>query len=256
MCGVFGYIATRGERVSIHRLMAIAAATETRGRDAWGLAWIDGRGRMRTFKQTGPITDSLSMLSMAADARLLIGHCRWATHGDPDDNRNNHPHRAGSGWIVHNGVIANYRSLIAWHGLDPQTDCDSEVLGLLFDQARGDVAERSAAAVACVPEYSPLVLLGLWTSPRRLVAIRKGNPLHVAQVREGRYLASLPLNMPGRPVAIADRSIVVYGAHRGQITITTRPLERQRVFGFSRIDGAPVFVEDEGESEFDWLAEE
>lgn len=47
----------------------------------------------------------------ARGALALIGHCRWATHGSPADNRNNHPHPAGRGWIVHNGVVFNHGEL-------------------------------------------------------------------------------------------------------------------------------------------------
>ena len=38
-------------------------------------------------------------------AAVVVGHCRYATHGSPRDNRNNHPHPAGSGQLMHNGVV-------------------------------------------------------------------------------------------------------------------------------------------------------
>jgi glucosamine 6-phosphate synthetase-like amidotransferase/phosphosugar isomerase protein len=79
----------------------------------------------------------LDDLEPCRHAVAVIGHCRWATHGDPQDNRNNHPHPAGRGWLVHNGVIRNDQALLHQDKLRPRTDCDSEVLGLLMIRSLG-----------------------------------------------------------------------------------------------------------------------
>src|SRR5262249_33593856 len=153
------------------------------------------------YKQTGRVSDHLGLLGMAADARMLVGHCRFATQGSPDDNINNHPHPADGGWIVHNGQVHNYRELVGRLGLHPVSDCDSEVLGLLIEGGTGNVLDRCRSAVGAVsPEDDPgtlfgydqpLVLLGLWPRPDRLVAVRRGNPLHDALTAQGYYLGSL-----------------------------------------------------------------
>jgi glucosamine 6-phosphate synthetase-like amidotransferase/phosphosugar isomerase protein len=210
MCGVFGFVATGQGRLNLDRLKRIAKVTESRGHDAFGFAWIDARGRLRCFKQMGRITDALGLLSMMGDARMLIGHCRWATHGDQRRNINNHPHPADGGWIVHNGTLPDYRDVIEERGLAPVTECDSEVLGLLIEQLDGTLAQRCSAAVRIAsPRYDserPLVMLGLW-KPGRLVMIRRGNPLHFSQVREGTYLASLPDDLPGSPRSVKNGSL-------------------------------------------------
>jgi glucosamine 6-phosphate synthetase-like amidotransferase/phosphosugar isomerase protein len=220
MCGVFGFVSRDGGKLNLAVLGRLAEATERRGPHAFGLAWIDRRGRLKCYKQTGRVSDHLGLLAMAADARMLIGHCRFATQGSPQDNINNHPHPADGGWIVHNGHVRDYERLLGAHDLYPVSACDSEVLGLLVERADGSVLDRCRAAVrqaAPEPEAGtlfglaqPLVLLGLWPRPDRLVVVRQGNPLHYGKVEEGVYLASLPDGLPGNSLAVKDRTACLF----------------------------------------------
>jgi glucosamine 6-phosphate synthetase-like amidotransferase/phosphosugar isomerase protein len=220
MCGVFGFVSRDGGRPNLGLLARVARVTERRGPHAFGFAWIDARGRLKCYKQTGRITDHLGLLAMAADARMLVGHCRFATQGDPADNINNHPHPADGGWLVHNGQVRNYDALVRSFNLFPVSDCDSEVLGLLVERGEGTVLDRCcAAARAASPDaepgtlfglHSPLVILGLWPRPDRLVAVRRGNPLHCGEADEGVYLASLPDGLPGEVRPIADGTACLF----------------------------------------------
>jgi glucosamine 6-phosphate synthetase-like amidotransferase/phosphosugar isomerase protein len=222
MCGVFGFVSCDGGRPDLGVLARVARVTERRGPHAFGFAWIDGRGRLKCYKQTGRIGDHLGLLAMAADARMLVGHCRFATQGDPADNINNHPHPADGGWIVHNGQLPRYDELLRDFGLYPVSACDSEVLGLLVERARGTVLERCRAAVrAACPEGEagslfgrrpPLVLLGLWPRPGRLVAVRRGNPLHCGGTAKGLYLASLADGLPGAVGTMDDETACLFTA--------------------------------------------
>jgi glucosamine 6-phosphate synthetase-like amidotransferase/phosphosugar isomerase protein len=207
MCGVFGFVAkTDLDKPNVEALARIARVTSTRGRHAWGMAWIDRRGTLRMFKQTGPITDHLGLLRLACDATLLIGHCRYATQGAFEENVNNHPHPCDGGWFVHNGIIPDYESIIREHKLFPNSDCDSEVLGLLVEKFGGvggeGLCERIEKAVSCT--RGPLVMLGLW-KPGEIVAVRRGNPLHFSETNEGTYIASLPEGMPGKAESAGDK---------------------------------------------------
>jgi glucosamine 6-phosphate synthetase-like amidotransferase/phosphosugar isomerase protein len=222
MCGVFGFVSRDGGKLNLSTLGRIAVATERRGPHAFGFAWIDRWGRLHCYKQTGRISDHLGLLTLAADARMLIGHCRFATQGDPANNLNNHPHAADGGWIVHNGQVRNYEELLGAFDLYPVSACDSEVLGLLMERQHGSVLDRCRAAVRAVcPEEepgslfgarSPLVLLGLWPRPDRLVAVRHGNPLHLGKTDHGLYLASLADGLPGDVFAVKDHTACLFTA--------------------------------------------
>lgn len=210
MCGVFGFVA-RGGKMDMGRLDAIARTTEARGRHAWGMAWLDGDSVLKMFKTTGRISDRLALLRMAKDARFLIGHCRYATQGLPTDNNNNHPHPSDGGWIVHNGMIHDYEELLDYHDFYPTTKCDSEVLGLLIERAKGRRIDRCVEAALSVnlARRAPLVLMGLW-KPGRLVIVRNGNPLHVGVTSGGYYFGSLPAGLPGDVRRMKDDSAMEF----------------------------------------------
>lgn len=213
MCGVFGFIADGSGKLNLNLIERIARVTERRGPDAFGFAWIDRHGKIHAFKQTGRISHALPILAMAADARMLIGHCRYATHGDFRSNINNHPHPCDGGWIVHNGTLPRYELMIEDYNLLPVGSCDSEVLALLVEKFTGKIAHRCAKAVeAIAPDagHQPLVMLGLWSRPNRLTVVRRGNPLHWSRTSQGIYIASLAEGMPGKPAAVRDGSVHVF----------------------------------------------
>lgn len=206
MCGVFGFVSYDGKGPSIKRLARIASVTMRRGPHSFGFAWLDWAGRMRMFKKTGRIVDHLGLLDMAKNARVLIGHCRYATHGSPENNLNNHPHPADGGWIVHNGVVRNHEELAAEYDLWPVTECDSEVLGLLIAGSRGSLMERCARTASVA--RGDLAVLGVWGHPARMVAVRSGNPLSIGEANDGErfYLGSLAEGLPGKVSEVPDNT--------------------------------------------------
>jgi len=220
MCGIFGFVANnKDSRPSIKRLAEIAIATETRGRHAFGFAWIDSRNRLRMFKQTGRISDSLGMLSMMSDARMLIGHCRYATAGCYRNNLNNHPHPSDGGWIAHNGVISRAAELAEDHDLPLVTECDSEVLAQLIEDLDGTLVGRCEEASELAAD-SPLAMLGLWRNPNRLIALRRGNPLSIGQSKSGHYFASLTRGLPS-PQTVRDDSLLSFTWHGDRSEVET-----------------------------------
>lgn len=221
MCGVFGFVSYSGNGPDLKRLATIARATETRGRHAFGFAWIDAVGRLKMFKQTGRISDNLGLLRMAADAQMLIGHCRWATDGDPRYNINNHPHPVDGGWFVHNGMIPAWRTIARQYEMNLISHCDSEVIGHLIETTEGPLIDRVIDACATAAPDNNLVVLGLWKNPHRLIALRAGNPLHMGEkINDCDYFASLPDGLVD-PFMVKDNTALEFTAdRRGKIKMT------------------------------------
>ncbi len=215
MCGIFGFIGRHGIGPDIARLKWIATETQRRGHHAFGLAWVGADGALHTFKRPGPATANLGDLDRCRGAVAVIGHCRWATHGDPQDNRNNHPHPAGRGFVVHNGVVDNHQALVRKFHLATRTDCDSEVLGLLMARFPGTLGLRAARAAEAAE--GRLAMLGVWRDPTRLLVVRNGNPLSFGETKSGFYFGSLPEELPGGVISISDRYAGVLALDGGEI---------------------------------------
>jgi len=215
MCGVFGFITREGKGPDIARLRRLALRTQTRGEHAFGLAWLNHRGIIHTYKRQGPAQNYLDDLEQCRNAVVLVGHCRFATHGSPADNRNNHPHPAGRGEIVHNGVVFNHDHLVRHYSLHPQSQCDSEILGLLMKRCSGTVAQR--AAWTANQTLGDQAILGVWRNPARLLIVRRGRPLCFGYDPDGCYLASLPEGLPGKVHGVADGSTCVMAYRNGQL---------------------------------------
>ena len=210
MCGIFGFISIDGRGPDVSRLRRLALITQGRGAHAFGLAWLAEDGDIQVFKRPGPAQDYLDELDRCRDAVAVVGHCRFATHGSPTDNRNNHPHADGGGYFVHNGVILNRYQLVRQHRLTQRTRCDSEVLGLLMARCPGSIVRRSVWAANQVE--GGLAMMGLWRAPARMLLCRRGRPLCFGLSRRGCYVASLPDGLPGRVRSVANRSarVLVY----------------------------------------------
>jgi len=228
MCGVFGFVSHDGKGPRDTTLAKIAAATERRGPHSWGIAWVDPRGRLRMYKQPGRITNSLNKLGRLTEgASLVIGHCRYATHGSPRDNDNNHPHPVDGGWFVHNGMVTNYRELAKRNDLELLTACDSEVLGHLIETGDGRTLTDRIHDAAAV-QRGRMVFAGVWARPHRIVLARRDNPLHLTELDGRAYFASLPDSLPGRPYEVDNDTLLELRPGRAPEVWTITPEEPVR----------------------------
>ena len=186
MCGIFGIIGMGGKPISIKQLKEIAVQQEARGPHSFGFAWIDANNRVRHFKTTGRISQQVSFLNACKVAKAVIGHTRYATHGDIDHNINNHPHPSDGGWVVHNGVIGNHEDLEIEYDMLLNSECDSEVLAQMIELNQGKLTDRVKASVNDVDTTYPLCMAGLWKG--YVTVARRGNPLKFWRTRSGNFI--------------------------------------------------------------------
>ena len=224
MCGIFGFIATSsGDGADAEILQRLATANEPRGPHAFGFAHVDADGRLRSFKRPGRPTTMLDRLDAAHGSRVVVGHTRWATNGDPADNRNNHPHRMGRGFYVHNGTIPHFEQLADDYGLEPRTDCDSEVIGLIAELQDGTLAERLKATLDAID--ANMTAMGILPAGRgayRFFAIRRVRPLWFSKTDNGLYFSSVPDALPGDASPMRDRQVWTRNVAR-HVTPPPRP---------------------------------
>ena len=128
MCGIAGYF---GEKRSPQEvLLSILEKLEYRGYDSAGLAYKCLDGKIVFKKEKGELAKLKAKLKQnPCKGGAGIAHTRWATHGKPSP-KNAHPHKAEELFLVHNGIIENYKELkqeLQENGIKFESDTDTEV---------------------------------------------------------------------------------------------------------------------------------
>ncbi|MEP0007131.1 MAG: glutamine--fructose-6-phosphate transaminase (isomerizing) [Balneola sp.] len=179
MCGIVGYIGDRkAHEVIINGLKRL----EYRGYDSAGIALFNGSLEIKKGK--GKVAKLESLIDSSDDAKIGIGHTRWATHGEPNDI-NSHPHTSSSGKLalVHNGIIENYNSLkkvLESKGHTFYSQTDTEVLAKLIEDVYSknpdDFKKAVQIALAQVEGTYGVAIIHA-DFPDQLIVARKGSPL-------------------------------------------------------------------------------
>ncbi len=187
MCGIFGYVGTRtAEPILIEGLRTL----EYRGYDSAGI-FVPGYG---VVKAVGPIDNLAAKIKETIPGTSGIAHTRWATHGVPSE-ANAHPHKDMSEniWLVHNGIIENYRELkegLLVQGIRFYSDTDTEVLAKLIGSFyRGDLREAVTQALRAVRGTYGLAVMSD-KRPDEIVAARMGSPIVLGLAVDGNFIAS------------------------------------------------------------------
>ena len=181
MCGIVGYI---GDKNAKDVILKGLKRLEYRGYDSAGICTMNSQ-TFEITKTKGKVADLISSISDDIhQGGMGIGHTRWATHGEPN-NENAHPHNDVSGKItlVHNGIIENYislKELLADNGIICQTETDTEVLvqfiGYLYKKEKLDfISTVRLALKELVGAYG--VALMCEDVPDTIIAARFGSPL-------------------------------------------------------------------------------
>ena len=190
MCGIIGYTGSEDVR---EVLLDALELLEYRGYDSAGIALRDEEsGKTEVRKCAGRVSD---LRAICASEKVVsqcgIGHTRWATHGGVNDC-NAHPHQVGKATLVHNGIIENYRELIADYDLADtlKSETDSEVVAALLNRFyEGKPEEAIKKTVSKLKGTFALVIL-FEDQKDVIYSTRNVSPIVATICKEGAMLAS------------------------------------------------------------------
>ncbi|WP_424689304.1 glutamine--fructose-6-phosphate transaminase (isomerizing) [Halarcobacter ebronensis] len=186
MCGIVGYI---GKQNTTEILLDGLKELEYRGYDSAGIALLNEE-KIDVFKALGKLSNLQEKISKAnLDTYSIgIGHTRWATHGKPTE-LNAHPHLGEFSYVVHNGIIENYKEIkdeLMQKGHKFVSQTDTEVIVHLFenyynlcndeDKAFNQTIERLEGAFS--------ILLITKANIEKIFFFKHGSPLIIAKGNE------------------------------------------------------------------------
>lgn len=190
MCGIVGYIGSEKTQsylvTGLHRL-------EYRGYDSAGIVTIGLDGKANLLRAKGKVSELETLVNKCPNSDIVgIGHTRWATHGEPSKT-NAHPHQSGDIYLVHNGIIENYKDLKA--GLSKHkfvTQTDTEVLAALinsFYDKNTSLFEAVTQALKLVVGTYGIAVISV-RNPDEIIVARSGSPLIIGVGDCETYIAS------------------------------------------------------------------
>jgi glucosamine--fructose-6-phosphate aminotransferase (isomerizing) len=251
MCGIVGYV---GGRDAAPIILGGLEKLEYRGYDSAGICTINGRGA-EMLRSQGKLANLARLLDVTPlGGNLGIGHTRWATHGRPCEE-NAHPHRGGSVFVVHNGIIENHRELkenLVRLGHDFRSQTDTEVISHLINQhlklgesfesaVRQALRDLKGAYALCIVNEE---------DPETLIAARQGSPLVVGLGDREFFIASdapAILNHTREFVYLDDGELAVFRDR--EVTFTDLD-GRLLVKKAKHIDWTPLMAEKGGYRHF------
>lgn len=194
MCGIVGYI---GNKEAQRILLSGLRRLEYRGYDSAGIVTLDSTGKGTLLREKGKVAELDKLVAKNETKDVVgIGHTRWATHGAPSE-RNAHPHKAGDIYLVHNGIIENYRDLktmLEGQGYKFSSDTDTEVLTVLIDsiyqkQKTPNLLEAVSGALQAVVGAYGIAVFSV-KNPREIIVARKCSPLIIGVGENEAFIAS------------------------------------------------------------------
>ncbi len=187
MCGIVGYI---GKNNTTNNLINGLKELEYRGYDSAGIALLN-ENKIEVCKALGKLTNleqKLTESNLENKHHLGIGHTRWATHGKPTE-LNAHPHLGEYSYVVHNGIIENYKELkeeLINDGHKFVSQTDTEVIVHLFENFNNKLDDATKAFKETIAKlqgaYS--ILLITKSQPDSIFFFKHGSPLIIAHGNE------------------------------------------------------------------------
>jgi glucosamine--fructose-6-phosphate aminotransferase (isomerizing) len=186
MCGIFGYI---GNKNTAEVLLDGLKELEYRGYDSAGLALLN-ENNIDVYKALGKLENLRKKTKdiMNKEFYLGIGHTRWATHGKPTE-LNAHPHLGEYSYVVHNGIIENYKELkddLISQGHKFVSQTDTEVIVHLFENINNKINDTKQAFKDTISKLKGAfsILLVSKADPKKIFFFKHGSPLIIAKGNE------------------------------------------------------------------------
>ncbi len=195
MCGIIGYIGKKNDpQIGLNALKRL----EYRGYDSWGVSIFNSEKKeIFCFKRVGKIIDSEREFEKANFiGNPFLFHCRWATHGEVTEE-NSHPHFdcQRNIYLVHNGIIENYRELkekLIKGGHKFTGETDSEVICHLIEKFfQGNLEEAVREALGYIKGAYGLAVISR-EDPQKIVVAKLSSPLLLGINRDEFLVASDP----------------------------------------------------------------
>lgn len=191
MCGIVGYV---GNKKAQEFLISGLKRLEYRGYDSAGIVTIDKDGNSTLLRATGKIVNlEEKLIKNKRDDKIGIGHTRWATHGEPSEE-NAHPHQAGDIFLVHNGIIENYKELKkTLKNHDFKSETDTEVLAALvnsfYKNGKYPLVNALIQALKLVRGTYGVAVVSR-KNPDEIIVARSGSPLVIGVGNNETLIAS------------------------------------------------------------------
>ena len=246
MCAISGFYCYNEQRPSVEILKGLMLASQTRGKSAAGMAYMNNKNQIMIRKQEGPAEDLVTGMTdvdwaeVSRSPRALF-HARATTKGSEKDNENNHP-VSNYGWVVvHNGHITNDDELFAYYKEERYAAVDTAAIPLVLKQ--GKDYEDSLRHLSILAGQASMAVWSL-SHPDKIAISRLGSNdvyLFFDPTTEIMYWCSTPLagrSIPG--FALGNMAFfTVAKLHENKLMILEPTKERARLLKFERRPFAP-----------------
>jgi len=192
MCGIVGYL---GKQKAAPILMSGLQRESYRGYDSSGLVVFEN-GKIACLKTVGKLETLEKKLrsSGTLNGNIGLGHVRWATHGGVTET-NAHPHSdcRGNIWLVHNGIIENYKELkeqLRKEGHKFASETDTEIVAHLVEKHfQGNLEEAVRKSLRLIRGAYALAIIAK-DDPGKMVVARLSSPLLIGVGSKKEYFVA------------------------------------------------------------------
>lgn len=239
MCGIMGFIghprSAKASKLSYQLASKLLSETVVRGSHATGAYALlppkegEDKNRCFIFKLDAASPQYVKTKPwkgiQGSNPFLLLGHCRFYTHGSPQDHTNNHPHVSDDHRLalIHNGVITGYEGLKKTFPC--KGECDSEVI-LRIIESEDDVISGIKRVFNVVTTGTMSCMVCQYNQDGKVAdfyAFRNdGNPLVWVDLRKqlGQIfmastedIAEKAMKSSGMPKSVRDQSVIEIPSH-------------------------------------------